>query len=97
MNRIMIAICVMALAACDNSERIRHVVEPVEVNIPIIERATAPKELFRTKLPVEQIPRWVAPSDPAATACVTQAGEPMLKSILLRNESLLDGWEAYGR
>lgn len=87
----------LILTGCGQADEPRHVVDTVEVKVPVLERAAAPKELYRTKLPSDQIPKWVAPSDPSASACVTKAGEPMLKSILLRDAAALDGWEAYGR
>ena len=93
--KIFLLSFLLFLVACSNEQPVRHVVDTVDVNIPILERAAAPKELFRTKIPDDSIPRWVAPSDPAATACVTKSGEPMLKIIMLNRESLLDGWESY--
>jgi hypothetical protein len=96
MNRIMIAVFFI-LAGCGNKEMPHRVIDIVDVNVPILERATAPKELFRTKLPATSLPRWVAPTDPTATACIGQPGEVMLKSLMLNRESLLDGWESYAR
>lgn len=88
----------LAVTACAPSEKTpRHVVDTVEVKVPVLERASAPKELYRSKLSGDELPLWIAPSDPRATVCVAHPGEVRLKRLLLRSESLLDGWEAYGR
>lgn len=89
---LMAILLIFLLSGCSQD---RHVVDTVEVKVPVIERAVAPAELFRPR--TTDIPIWVTPSNPAASVCVTGDGETKLKAILLRDESLLDGWEAYGR
>lgn len=84
----------IALTACD-TPGIRHVVDAVEVKVPVVERAEAPKELWRSPIPASSLPYWIAPTDPKASACVSAENEPKLKSLLLGRESLLDGWEGY--
>lgn len=97
MKIFMLSLFLLLLVACGSNEAPRHVVDTVDVNIPILERAEAPKELYRTKVSSNELPKWLAPSDPLATVCVSAQGEPILKRLLLNRESLLDGWEAYGR
>ncbi len=93
--RIIAVLMLLSLSACDHAP-MREIVDVIDIKIPILERAKAPEELYRVKLNENQIPLWVAPNNPAATTCLTKEGEPLLKSIIIRNESLLDGWEAYG-
>lgn len=97
MRQMLLVMALALLSGCSHPEAPRHVIDTVEVKVPVLERAQAPKELIRTKIPAAEIPRFIAPNNPAATVCVTKAGEPLLKSIILRDESLLDGWENYAR
>jgi hypothetical protein len=90
-------ILIILMTGCDSRETIHHVVDTVSVNVPVIERASAPPELYRAKLETKYIPVWIAPNDPAASSCLSSANEPLLKNIVLRNESLLDAWEAYSK
>jgi hypothetical protein len=90
-------LAMLALTGCEQVEHLRHVVDTVEVKVPVLERAEAPPELYREKIPASALPRWVAPSDPAASACLTKESEPLLKSLILRDTALLDGWESYSR
>ncbi len=96
MNRILM-ITALLLAGCADKTVPRHVVDAVEVNVPVLERAEAPKELYRAPVARADLPRWVLPADPSATVCLPKMGEPLLKRLILNRESLLEGWEAYGR
>lgn len=95
--KIFMLSLLLLLVACSGDQATRHVVDTVEVNVPVLERAEAPKELYRSKLSSGEIPKWIAPSDPLASVCVGASDELRLKRLLLDRESLLDGWEAYGR
>lgn len=99
-NFWLIAATIMVLLltfGCKSAEPVRHIVDPVEVQIPVLERAAAPEELIRPKITAEQLPLWIAPTDPSATVCTNRAGESKLKAIVLRDEALLFGWETYAR
>lgn len=90
-------VLIILMTGCDSRETIRHVVDTVNVSTPILERAAAPSELFRQKIPANELPLWVAPNDPRASSCLAAPAEQHLKKIVLRDESLLDAWEAYSK
>lgn len=95
MKKYLLFGAVMLLAACADHDAPRHVVDTVDVSVAILERAHAPKELFRPPVQQTEIPQWVAPTDPSASTCVTGTGEALLKNLLLNCQARLDGWEAY--
>lgn len=99
-NQVFIAaigaiLLIMVLSGCAD-QHTRHVVDTVEVKVPVLERAAAPAELFRHAQTPIPTPVWVSPQTAGASVCLTSEGEAQLKSLLLRDESLLDGWERYG-
>lgn len=93
---VLLLLAAILMSGCTDPS-IRHIVDTVSVNVPVIERASAPPELYRAKIETKYIPVWIAPNDPAASSCLSSANEPLLKNIVLRDESLLDAWEAYSK
>ena len=90
-------VLIILMTGCDSRETIRHVVDTVSVNVPVIERAAAPPELYRAKLETKFVPVWIAPTDPSASSCLSTHNEMLLKNLIVRDESLLDAWEAYSK
>ena len=91
-----ILLVTLLLSACASPDP-RYKVDPVEILVPTLDRATAPEELFRQKVASEDLPRWVAPTDPKASVCLGGISEPKLKNLLSERESLLEGWEEYSK
>lgn len=54
---------------------------PVQVNVPVPVRVLPPAELTNPPAPTA-LPQWVAPSNPAATSCLTAEGEQVLKGLV---------------
>lgn len=94
MRGIFIAAIALFLTGCNNVPGY-HVIDTVEVKVPVLERAIAPDELRREKVSNDELPRWVAPNDSTASVCIGGMSEPKLKTLLLGREALLDGWESY--
>lgn len=93
----IIAIMTIAILSGCAPREIRHVVDTVEVKVPVLEKsAPAPKELYRGALRADEIPVAIEPNDPAAVIAFDAENQKKLQKIIHRDESLLDGWEKYG-
>lgn len=98
MKRLLFA-SIFLLAGCRDGLVTPHVdpVDTVEVKVPVMEKAPAPAELFRTKIAADSVPFWVVPSNPAATSCLTAKDEGKTQVLLSGRETMLDGWEAWAK
>ena len=86
-------LCLFALAACSPAPVPEPIVRTVEVKVPVIQYRTAPASLKRTPI---TMPKWIFPSDAAATSCVSIDGENLYKSYVIDRETRLDVWEKSG-
>ena len=74
----------------------RVVVETQEVRVPVPYRVQPPEDLLQPFQPAA-IPRFTAITDPAATSCLTPAGERALRELLIDLRLRIETWEAWAQ
>jgi hypothetical protein len=79
-----------ALSGCAGVSR------ETRVNVPVAVRPAPPAELT-APLPVEPLPVFVAPTDPAATSALTPEAERNLQQLLLELLTRLRAWAAWAQ
>lgn len=93
---VIVVIAIMLLTGCSDKQQMIGPVRTVEVKVPFLEQKVPPAELLRTPIPADQLPEFVAPTNPAASSCLTPKGEPQIRSLFIDRESKLDAWEKWG-
>lgn len=93
MIRGLLALLFLFLAACAHEPR-PHVVEPVEVLVPVETPRTPPAELLEPVEPGEELV-FVDPADPAASSALSEAGERALRKLLRELNARVRAWEAW--
>lgn len=91
--RILTAwILVGMLAGCATADpQVIYKTQQVEVQVPV--KRLAPDELV-TPLKLD-LPAFIAPSDPAASSCLSVDGEKKLQLTLWDLRARIDGWDAW--
>ncbi len=84
---LFLAITLLVLGCSHQVETIRV---PVEVKVPIEHRVLPPEE-YTAPVANPVLPTWVAPTDAAASSCLTPEGERQLKALIAAERARQEG------
>ena len=91
----ILAILLIMVTACSSPVLPQSIIDTVDVSVPTLQRDEAPIELKRTPIDTSDLPEFVAPTNPAATSCLTGNSEPKMKGVILRDQKYLNAWEKW--